>query len=218
MEGHPMKSRLLASVLLMSWFVLAGSAKAAEPDLEFAKKLREKDVRDFATANSLATISVKVAQEIKQSLDVAIKNNNSRAYRDDVFHQEEIDKLKVDYSNALKEAERNFELAFSLASVDDDKQALMNARLFYAYTEFWLRKNYEAAVLAEHVARTADNADGTVALNSAYLAMAALVQAFSDNKSPLDQKGADMRLVVQACNRIADRMLQALVASLRQSR
>ena len=80
----------------------------------------------------------------------------------------------------------------------------MQARLFYAYVNFWQRKNYEATVLAEHVAKTAGK-DDTLALDAAYLAMAALVQAFSDNRAPLDQKGEDMTLIIKACNRIADR-------------
>ena len=74
----------------------------------------------------------------------------------------------------------------------------MNARLFYAYTNFWLRKNYEAAVLADYVARTASKDDGSLAMDGAYLAMAAFVQAFSDNKAPLDQKGEDMDLIIKA--------------------
>lgn len=157
---------------------------------------KEKAPNDFDTAFGLGSQSFSAAQDITKEIDDAIKTKREK---------EEIDKLRLDRENELNEAGRNFELALSLVKPSDDKKSVLKARLWFAYVNFWLHKNYEAAVLGQFVARTADKDDATLGLDAAYIAMAAFVQAFNENKAPNDQKSEDMRLIIKASNLIADR-------------
>lgn len=157
---------------------------------------RERKPDDFDTAFGLARQSFMTAQDIKKELDGAIKTKRPA---------DEIAKLRQDWTNEIDDAGRNFELSLALAKRGDDAKSISNARLWFAYVNFWQRKNYEAAVLAQYVARTSDKDDGNVGLDAAYMAMAAFVQAYNDNKAPLDQKGEDMRMIIRACNLITDR-------------
>ena len=153
-------------------------------------------VDSFETANGLAHNSFTLAMELKKEIDDGEKNKRPT---------DEIEKLKLDRSNELNEAARYFELALALAKPTEDKKNVSTARLYYAYVNFWQRKNYEAAVLGQYVARTAGKNDGSVPLDAAHLAMAALVQAYNENKAPLDQKGEDLRMIIKSANLIAER-------------
>jgi len=113
--------------------------------------------------------------------------------------------MKADYLIELNDAYRNFELAFALIKPDDDKKEIATARLIFAHVNYNLHKNYEAAVLGQYIARTASKDDSTVALDAAYIAMAAFVQAYNENKAPHDQKTEDMRMIIMAAYLIADR-------------
>lgn len=157
---------------------------------------REKAPADFDTAVGLARQAFATAQDIKKELDGVVAKKGPA---------EEIAKLRADWMNELNDALQNFELAFALAKPGDAKKDLLQARLFYAYTNYWLHKNYEAAVLAQFVARTADKDDSALGLDAAYIAMAAFLQAYNENKAPSDQKVDDLRLIVKASNFIADR-------------
>jgi hypothetical protein len=156
---------------------------------------KEKAPADFDTAFGLGNQAFATAQDIKKEID----NGKGKTPAD------ELAKLNADRNNELQEASRNFELALSLAKPTDDKKSISKARLYFAYTNYWLRRNYEAAVLAQFVARTVDKDEDTVGLDAAYIAMAAYVQAYNDNKAPIDQKAEDMRLIVKASNLIAER-------------
>ncbi|MDB5346221.1 MAG: hypothetical protein JWP89_4598 [Schlesneria sp.] len=157
---------------------------------------KEKAPADFDTAVGLARQAFSTAQDIKKELDAEVARKAPA---------EDIAKLKTDWTNELNDALHNFELAFALAKPSDAKKDLLQARLFYAYTNYWLHRNYEAAVLAQFVARTADKEDSTLGLDAAYIAMAAFVQAYNENKAPIDQKTDDLKLIVKASNLIADR-------------
>ncbi len=157
---------------------------------------KDKAPDKFDDAFGLARLSFSAAQDIQKEIDDAVKTKRSA---------EEIAKLKLDRVNELNDAAKNFELALNLAKPSDDKKSILTARLFYAYVNFWQRKNYEAAVLAQYVARTADKDDGTTGLDAAYIAMAAFVQAYNDNKAPNEEKAEDMRLIIKASNLIAER-------------
>ena len=157
---------------------------------------REQVPRDFDTAFGLGGQSFKAALEIKKEIDGAKKTKRPA---------EEIAKLEQDWKNEVNDAAKNFELALSLATKRDDPKSLADARLWSAYVYYWQDKNYEAAVLAQFVARTADKDNGSVALDAAFMAMAAFVKAYNENKAPVDQKAEDIRMIIRACNLITDR-------------
>ena len=155
-----------------------------------------KDPDNFELASGLAHQSFTAAMDLKKEYDDGVKVKRPK---------EELDKVNQDRVNELADAATYFELALKLVKPSDDKKSVATARLHYAYVNFWQRRNYEAAVLAQYVARTADKDDGSVALDAAYMAMAALVQAYNDNKIPQEQKGEDMRMIIKAANQITDR-------------
>ena len=158
---------------------------------------KERKPEDFETAYGLGRQSFKAAQEIKKELDAAIKPPPKPV--------EEITRLKQDWNSELNEAAKNFELAMTLVNRRDNPKDVAKSRLFQAYTNFYLRRNYEAAILAQFVARTTKDDEGSVALDAAYMAMAAFVQAYNDNKVEPDKKPDDMRLIIKAANVIAER-------------
>ena len=157
---------------------------------------RERKPDDFDTAYGLGRQSFNSAQDIKKELDAAIKSQKPA---------EEVTRLKQDWSNELNDAVRNFDLAMSLMNRRDNPKDVATARLLLAYTNFYLRRNYEAAVLAQFVARTTSDEEGSVPLDAAYMAMAAFVQAYNDNKAEPDAKQDEMRMIIKAANLIASR-------------
>ena len=161
-------------------------------------KLGGKDAKvdTFDAAVTLARQALSTATDLKKEIDEAIKLKKM---------PDEIAKMKADQALELNDAYRNFELAFTLIKPNDDKKNIATARLHFAHVNYYLHRNYEAAVLGQYVARTASKDDSTVALDAAYIAMAAFVQAYNENKAPNDQKGEDMRMIVKAANLIADR-------------
>ena len=170
---------------------------------------KEKKPEDFETASNQGRQAFDSAQESRKKLDSATKSE---------LGNEELTRLKQDWTNSLNEAARNFELAMTFANRRDtlkrvDSKEIASARLMLAYTSFYLRRNYEAAVLAEYVARTTAGDDDNVALDAAFMTMAAFVQAYNDNKSPPDQKSDDMRLIVKAASQITSRWPESEKAS-----
>jgi hypothetical protein len=117
----------------------------------------------------------------------------------------EIAAAEKDVTNKLAETAAMFETALELVSPKDDRKSLSNARYLYAYVLYLQRKNYEAAILGDYVARTADREDGTLGLDAAYLAMGAYVQAFNDMQQRNQGDDADLSFIVAACNEITSR-------------
>ncbi len=157
---------------------------------------KEKKPEDFETAFGLGRQSFNSAQEVKKELDAAVRTQKPA---------EEMVRLKQDWSNELNDAAKNLELAMVLTNRRDNAKDVATARLLLAYTNFYLHRNYEAAILAQFVARTTSDDEGSVALDAAHMAMAAFVQAYNDNKVEPDKKQDEMRLTIKAANLIASR-------------
>ena len=156
---------------------------------------KDQKVDTFDAAVTLARQAFSTATDLKKEIEGKAK----------IAAPEEIAKMKADYLIELNDAYRNFELAFTLIKPNDEKKEIATARLIFAHVNYHLHKNYEAAVLGQYVARTASKDDSTIALDAAYIAMAAFVQAYNENKAPNDQKSEDMRMIVKAANLIAER-------------
>ncbi len=157
---------------------------------------KEQTPKDFDTAFGLGGQAFRSAIELRKVIDGVKKSRDSA---------EELAKFEQDWKNEINDAARNFELALALATKRDSAKNISEARLWYAYVNYWQNKNYEAAVLAQYVARTADKDNGSVALDAAFMAMAAFVKAYNENKAPIDQKAEDIRMIIRACNMITDR-------------
>ncbi|HUQ72440.1 MAG TPA: hypothetical protein VM165_23130, partial [Planctomycetaceae bacterium] len=85
--------------------------------------------------------------------------------------KEELDKLRKVMDAQLREAIDIFDLALRLATPQDDAKSVTSARYKYSYVNLLMRKNYEAAILSEYVAKTADKEDSTTGLEAAYLSL-----------------------------------------------
>lgn len=157
---------------------------------------REKKPVDFDTAYGLARQSFVASQEIKKKIDAAARNR---------IPADELAKLKDEWNQELATAGSNFQLALSFVTPRDDAKSVANARLWYAYVNFWQHNNFEAAILAQYVAKTANRSEGTIALDAAYMSMAAFAQAYNDSKSPIEERSEEMRMVIRACNFITER-------------
>lgn len=157
---------------------------------------KEKTPDTFDAAFGLGRQQITSIKELKDQVDAAKKNKQPA---------EEIKKLELDLQAQLDDAAKNFDLALRLATPQDDVKSVTSARYMYAYVNFLMRRNYEAAILGEYVAKTADKEDVTTGLDAAYLSMAAYVQAFNDAKGSTEDKNADLTFIIKACNLLSDR-------------
>lgn len=157
---------------------------------------KERDPANFDTAFGLGRSMIAPIQQLKEKIDAARQSKQPA---------EEIRKLEQELSADLSEAARMFELALRLADKRDEARNVNQARYMLGYVYYSLRRNYEAAILCQYVARTADRESSTDGLNAAYLAMGAFVQAFNDEKGSIESKEADMGFIVNACNLLAER-------------
>ena len=193
---------LIASILGTAfWAVGVGTSLAVEPMPQRQTAVPVpgdvEKIDDFDTAVSLARQAFLDAVETKKDLERA-------AQKGAVVQPESVSKLKSSLANSLNDAVKYFELAFTLVKTAEDKKNLPQVRYLYAHVNLNLKKHYEAAVLAEFVARTTEK-DDPLALDSAYLAMAAYAQAFNESKASNDQKDEDLNMVIRASNFIAER-------------
>lgn len=157
---------------------------------------RERKPEDFDAAFGLARQHFMSIQELRKELEAARSQGNP---------SEEIKKIDQDLQTEMHDAAAMFQLALNLADRNDDPKSIATARLWLAYVHFWARRNYEAAILGEYVSRTAPKDDSSLAIDAAYLAMAAFVQAYNDTKGSADQKTADLGFIIQTCDSLAAR-------------
>jgi hypothetical protein len=155
---------------------------------------RDRKPADFDAAFGLAKQSFLAIQDLRKELEAS---GGKPA--------EEVRKLEQDLQQQMHDAAEMFQLAINLADRGDDPKSVATARLWLAYVHFWARRNYEAAILADYVARTAPKDDSTLAIDAAYLAMAAFVQAFNDAQGTPEQKAADLGFIVRSCEVLTNR-------------
>lgn len=157
---------------------------------------KESKPQTFEAAYSQAAQAFQAAQAVKKELESATKQKRP---------QEELTRLTQDWTSALHDAARNFELAITLVGKKDSLKEVTNARYFQAQSYFYLGKYYEAAVLGTFVARTTADDENNMALDAAYIAMLAFNRAYFENRAEPDKKQDDLRLVIKSANFIAER-------------
>ena len=157
---------------------------------------RDRKPETFDQAFGLARQLVNEAKPLREALSAAKAAKKS---------PEEIQKAETDVKNKLADAAEMFQDALRLAGPKDDTKSISNARYLYSYVLYLQRRNYESAILGEYVAKTTDSEDGSLALDAAYLAMGAYVQAFNDMQDLKKSDDADLAFIVKACNLITMR-------------
>lgn len=157
---------------------------------------RDRKPDTFDAAFGLGRQMINTIKSTKDQIEAARKSKQP---------PEEIKKLEQDLSLQMTEAIDTFDLALRLVTAQDDDKSVTMARYMYAYVNFLMRRNYEAAILGEYVAKTVDKEDETTGLDAAYLSMAAYVQAFNDAKGSSTDKDADLSFIIRSCNLLSDR-------------
>jgi hypothetical protein len=147
------------------------------------------DPRDFASAYGVA-----------QNLVSDIRNRNKAIAEASGAERE---KLIAELPPVLKEAARILQLALNLATPRDDIKDVNRARYFLSYIYFSLRDySYESAVLSDYVARKYHEKQPELALDAAYLAQAAFIQAY--NREPEAERAAEVQRIIGVCNFITE--------------
>jgi hypothetical protein len=122
-------------------------------------------------------------------------------------------KLLSDLQPILKESARLLGIGLALVNPKDDPKDINQARHFLAYVYFTMRdgtvdRSYDAAVLGEYVARKAMKTQPDLALEAAYLAQAAYIQAYhhppDDPRVAEAKQAADFRRIISICNFITE--------------
>ncbi len=125
----------------------------------------------------------------------------------------EREKLIGDLQPVLKETARILNIGLSVTTPKDDAKEVNLARYYLAYVYYSMRdgavdRSYDAAVLAEYVARKSVVTFPDAALEAAYLAQAAYIQAYhhppQDKRAADLKKAADFKRIIAACNFITD--------------
>jgi tetratricopeptide (TPR) repeat protein len=149
------------------------------------------DPKDFYSAFTLGQDLVKRAGEKKSVLDSAIQNKSAR---------DEIEKLRADHRELVKEQIRVLRLALSLADSSASRADLNQCRYLLSYGYYLADKPYEAAICAEAVAfnPTKDKQDEQTALDAAYLGVASYIKGFNQTPNELKAlRDVDTRLMVR---------------------
>lgn len=125
----------------------------------------EGDPKDFDAANGLAqTLHNQIGE--KQEAVTAAKTPDEKAA------------ARLALSAHLDEAARILKLALSFAGPGTDRAAVNGVRYRLAYVEYNRDRPYDAAVLADFMARKFKDETPQIALDSAYLTMAAYYKIF----------------------------------------
>ncbi|MBT4865679.1 MAG: tetratricopeptide repeat protein [Planctomycetaceae bacterium] len=146
------------------------------------------DPKDFETAFGLG-----------RSLVKQIKGFNDEI--SDPKNKAKVKALRVERTDHLDETIRILNLALTLAGDTTELKQLNHARYLLSYVYYLTRQSYEAAILGEFVGLHFDKENAQMGLDSAYLAMAAYVQAHNEVAKG-QSKDFEMRQMARLANMI----------------
>lgn len=158
--------------------------------LQVAMRGEEGDPQDFDTAYALARNLVKSIKDMEGKVQAAPSADEKK-------------KAQQDLELHLNETARMLGLALALADKDVAITDLNQTRYLLCYVYYLTRKSYESAILGEFVARHYVAEDSQTALDAAYLAMAAWVQAFND--APRENRELEMNMLARVAELIAEK-------------
>ena len=151
-------------------------------------KRDSEDPKDFETAFGLGRSFVKQIKGFNDEIS-------------DPKNKAKVKSLRVERTAHLDETIRILNLALTLAGETTEPKQLNHARYLLSYVYYLTRQSYEAAILGEFVGIHFDKENAQMGLDSAYLAMAAYVQAH--NEVPKGQsKDFEMRQMARLANMI----------------
>ncbi len=193
--GEAEKTRLYTQALSIARTVNRYPGEYKDASTAMIKRLnaglnREQgDPKDFPTAFGMAHNMV---------LDIAKLSEKIRDAKGS-----EQSKLLEDLQPLLKEAARMLNISLTLATAKDDPKEVSQARYFLAYVYYTMRdgildRSYDAAVMAEYIARKTAKTQSERALDAAYLAQAAYIQAY--HRDVAEKRHPDFKKIIDACN------------------
>ncbi len=151
------------------------------------------DPKDFATAFGVAQNMV---QDIQKRITQAREANGSEQAR-----------LAAELQPQLKEAARILGIGLAVAGPKDELKDINRARYFLAYIFLYMRDDqgtgpsnhsYDAAVVADFVARKSLVSQPEMALDAAYLAQAAYIRAYYS--ASVQNRAAEINRIIEVCN------------------
>ena len=164
------------------------------------------DPRDFDTAFGTANLLLEEIKKLDGQIDAAIAKGD--------------DKLAAETRETLVatagEMTRLFDLALKLADARTDPEQINLARFRLAYSYFLQQRFLEAGVLADYVARKFAASEPEVAVESAFIALAAFDRVYS--AADKDSRDFEMQQVLDAAELIitswpeSDRAIDARTA------
>ncbi|MFW6124538.1 MAG: tetratricopeptide repeat protein, partial [Pirellulales bacterium] len=145
------------------------------------------EVRDFDGAMSLARAALDEALEAeREAAGAAAAGAEGPAAKS---------------ADKFAEAANLYRRALDLAEADTPIERVNEARYLLAFASYKIGRSYDAAVLGQFVAR--NYPDSGLALNAAYIAMVAYVQAY--NASPEATRGVDLGFMTELADLITER-------------
>lgn len=164
--------------------------------LQVALNREPGDPKDFSAAFNLAR--------------TLIEDIRSRNIKIDAARGAEREQLRADLQPVLRETARVLNSAVSLANSKDDEKDVGRARYLLSYVYYAMGEHsYDSAILAEYVARRYLESAPDLALDAAWLAQNAWIQAYYQEHragAPSDpQDDPDLQRVMASCNFITDR-------------
>jgi len=157
------------------------------------------DPKDFDSALVLGRDLMKRVNEKKTLVDAATNDKRPR---------DEIEKLRTEFRQLLKEQIRVLRLALSFSDRGVAKADVNQARYYLSYGYYLADRPYESAIAAEAVAfgATKDKQEEQTALDAAYLGVAAYIKGF--NQTPNEVKvlrEVDTTMMVRLANFITNK-------------
>ncbi|HEY2251584.1 MAG TPA: hypothetical protein VGH74_11010, partial [Planctomycetaceae bacterium] len=151
------------------------------------------DPKDFATAFGVAENMVRDVQKRIQQGREAKGSEQAR--------------LAAELQPLLKETARILGIGLALATHKDEIKDVNRARYFLAYIYLYMRddsgsgpstRSYDAAVVADFVARKSLVSQPEMALDAAYLAQAAYIRAYYGENE--QNRAAEIKRIIEVCN------------------
>ena len=142
---------------------------------------KERELNLLVTGGALEPDTFDAAFPLGEKM-VVEQTKNLRAALRNAKTAEERKNLRLDLEQHLRDSVKMLRLALRLVEPTTPIGDVNRARYYLSYTYLLQRKNYEAAVLCEHVATNYGKDYPVAAQDAAYMAIAAYVQAFNDNE------------------------------------
>ncbi|MCA9073774.1 MAG: hypothetical protein KDA93_01985 [Planctomycetaceae bacterium] len=171
---------------------LKASATALAQKLMLVLNKKEGDPRDFDTAFGTANLRLDETKSLNAQMAEAQSSGDSA----------KVSELQLAIQATASEMVRMYDLALRLANSQTDAEQVNIARFRLAYAYFLEEKYLEAGVMADYVARKFRDSAPEIAVESAYIALAAFDRMYS--AADPEHRDFEMQQLMNAARFIAE--------------